>query len=98
MINLENLEIDHSSNECIAIYDGFLEEGFVMTFDFDYDKRVIEAEEEVGIQESVEIENFTFWYIKFCDVNGKKLTFSEKIVNELKSELEELIINEIKEK
>jgi len=98
MINLESLEIDHDSYECVANYNGFLEEGFVMTFDFDYDKRVIEAEEEVGIQESVEVENFTFWYIKFCDVNGKKVTFSDKVVNELKSELEDLIINEIKEK
>jgi len=65
MINLEDLDYNDDTKELRADFGGFLEDGFYIECEIDYDEDIEKAEPESGIMKDCStFSNFTFWYFK----------------------------------
>jgi len=97
MITLTELDYNINTYEVAANFDGFLEEGFSMECEIEYDVLELEPiDESVGIKEATyDVQNLTYWYIKFYDELGKEMKVSRKIETECKNEIESLLIDKI---
>lgn len=98
MINLENLDLDTDTKEVRADFGGFLEDGFYITCEVDYDEDFIDyKDDDTGCVDYYEYTNFSFWYFKIFNSANEEISFSEKITKEIKQEIENEIINQLED-
>jgi len=97
MINLETLDYNNNTNEVEAGFGGFLEDGFTLTCEVEFDE-VLEEEADYSIGRTSDVysyNNFTFWYIEIKDAAGDVVKFLNPMMKEIKQELENEIINQL---
>jgi len=93
MINLEDLDYNDDTKEIRADFGGFLEDGFYIECEIDYDEDIEKAEPESGIMKDYStFSNFTFWYFnwyfKIYNSANEEVSFSDRVVKEIKEEIE----------
>ena len=99
---LEISEIDFNKANLVALFDGLFEEGFIVDTDFEYDKVQEEfRDDDLGLNDYFLPENISFWYLKITKANGEEVSFSDRITNTIKHEIEDklydLLLTEINE-
>jgi len=89
MINLEDLDYNDDTKELRADFGGFLEDGFYIECEIDYDEDDEKAEPEIGIMNDYStFSNFTFWYFKIYNSANEEVSFSDRVVKKIKEEIE----------
>jgi hypothetical protein len=98
-MNLESVDFDEDNQEVRADYNDFLEDGFYITADVDYDEVEDDVEDvTLGIKSSILIENFMFWDFKIFDAANEEISFNKTITKEIQQEIENNIINQLENK
>lgn len=98
-MNLESVDFDEDNMCVIAYYNDFLEDGFYITSDVDYDEVEDDVEDvDLGISDSILIENFLFWDFRIFNAANEEISFNKTITKEIKQEVENNIINQLENK
>ena len=83
MINLESLNINKDTKEVRADFGGFLEDGFYINCEVEWNQELEPEEEEIGRNESLIISDLTFWF--FNIYNSAKRNDSLFKINDSRS-------------
>jgi hypothetical protein len=99
MLILESVNFDEDNQEVRADFGGFLEDGFYITSDVDFDEVTDdEADFEIGLKESILIENFLFWDFKIFNSANEEVSFNKTLTIEIKQEVENELIKQLENK
>lgn len=90
-------ELDFESNFIEVLFDGMLKEGFYVETEFDYDKEITEAEEDLGIKAGIDPINITFWEFKIFNSENEKISINDRETKKIKDLIENKLIDSLKD-